>query len=81
MISTEMLKLIVDINSLQVTFQAEQFSGCVLEHLQHSQTASNLCCTNKSHPIVMKPCTHVQGTGTPSSVTYPLKAESGYTFR
>lgn len=41
MIATEMLELIMGINSLQGIFKAEQFSACVVQHLKHSESTSH----------------------------------------
>lgn len=41
MIATEMLELIMGINSLRGIFKAEQFSACVVQHLEHSKSTSN----------------------------------------
>lgn len=48
MIATEMLELIMGINSLQGIFKAEQFSACVVQHLEHSKSTSNFSVQTRS---------------------------------
>lgn len=59
MIPTEMLELIMGINSLQGIFKAEQFGACVVQHLEHSESTSNFYCANKSHPALTRGYTYM----------------------